>query len=354
MIENQLPGSTPMNQHTHDLANNRANDRAALVDAFGRRITYLRLSVTDRCNLRCQYCMAEHMTFLPRSEVLSFDEVVTVARAFTRRGVRKLRLTGGEPLVRKQIVELARQLAALPGLDELVMTTNGLLLPTYAQALVAAGIRRINISIDSLRPDRYRAMTRWGDVEEVLAGIEAARTAGFERIKLNTVLMNGLNGDELLELARFAIERDLDIAFIEEMPLGHIDSHRRGDTYLSNLTVRERLLRELPLTPSTTRTGGPAQYWQVAGTQSLIGFISPHSENFCGECNRVRLTADGRLLTCLGNEHSADLRAVVRDHPSDEDALQNAISIAISHKPERHHFNPNETQIVRFMNATGG
>lgn len=336
----------PMNQYAHD--------RAPLVDTFRRHITYLRLSVTDRCNLRCQYCMAENMTFLPRSEVLSFEEIVAIARAFTLRGVRKIRLTGGEPLVRNQIVELTRRLAVLPGLDELVMTTNGLLLPKYARELAAAGIRRLNISIDSLRPDRYRAMTRRGEVSDALAGIEAARAAGFERIKLNAVAMKGVNDDELPDLARFAVERDLDIAFIEEMPLGHIDSHRRGDTYLSNQTVRERLLAELPLIPSTMRTGGPAQYWQVAGTRSRIGFISPHSQNFCGDCNRVRLTAEGRLLTCLGNEHSADLRAVIRRHPENDGALHRAIGHAITNKPERHHFDPDETQIVRFMNATGG
>ncbi len=331
-----------------------APDSAPLVDTFGRAITYLRLSVTDRCNLRCQYCMAEHMTFLPRAQVLTFEETFAIARAFVARGVRKIRLTGGEPLVRSQILDLVRQLAALPGLDELVMTTNGLLLPKYAAELAEAGVRRLNISIDSLDPERYRAMTRRGDLDEALAGIEAARAAGFEHIKLNAVVMKGVNDDELPRLAHYAVERGLDIAFIEEMPLGHIDSHQRGATYLSNETVRERLLQSLPLLPSTHTTGGPAQYWQVAGSHSRVGFISPHSNNFCGDCNRVRLTAEGRLLTCLGNEHSADLRAVVRAHPGDTAALQRAITEAIANKPERHHFDPDETRIVRFMNATGG
>lgn len=329
-------------------------DRAPLIDSFGRRITYLRLSVTDRCNLRCQYCMAENMTFLPRNNVLSFEEILTVARAFTERGVHKIRLTGGEPLVRNQIIDLTRRLAQLPGLRELVMTTNGLLLPKYAQPLRDAGLGRINISIDSLDSDSYRHITRRGSLDEALAGIAAAQAADFPRIKLNVVVMKGVNDHELTDLTRFALERHLDIAFIEEMPLGHIDSHQRSDTHLSNQTVRQSLQETFGLMPSTVRTGGPAQYWQKPGHDSRVGFISPHSHNFCGDCNRVRLTAEGQLLTCLGNEHSKDLKAVVRAHPGDDQALHRAISAAIAHKPERHHFDPEETRIVRFMNATGG
>lgn len=329
-------------------------DRTPLIDSFGRRITYLRLSVTDRCNLRCQYCMAEDMTFLPRSNVLSFEEILAVAGAFTARGVHKIRLTGGEPLVRNQIVDLTRRLAQLPGLRELVMTTNGLLLPKYAQPLRDAGLGRLNISLDSLDPASYQRITRRGNLEEALAGIKAAQAAGFPRIKLNVVVMKGINDHELTGLTRFALEQHLDIAFIEEMPLGHIDSHRRGDTQLSNQTVRQSLQDQFGLVPSTVRTGGPAQYWQKPGHNSRIGFISPHSHNFCGDCNRVRLTAEGQLLTCLGNDHSKDLKAVIRANPGDEQALHQALDAAIAHKPERHHFDPEETRIVRFMNATGG
>lgn len=331
-----------------------APDRAPLIDSFGRRITYLRLSVTDRCNLRCQYCMAENMTFLPRSNVLSFEEIVAIARAFIERGVHKIRLTGGEPLVRSHIVDLTERLSQLPGLRELVMTTNGLLLPQYAQPLRAAGLQRVNISIDSLEPENYRAITRRGNLDEVLAGIEAAQRAGFERIKLNVVVMRGVNDHELIDLAQFALERNLDIVYIEEMPLGHIDSHHRGSTQLSNQTVRQSLQETFGLVPSTARTGGPAQYWRKPGHASRIGFISPHSQNFCGDCNRVRLTAEGQLLTCLGNEHSRDLKAVLRANPGDEHGLHQAISTAIVHKPERHYFDPEETRIVRFMNTTGG
>lgn len=331
-----------------------ARHRAPLIDSFGRRINYLRLSVTDRCNLRCQYCMAENMTFLPRSNVLSFEEIVAIARAFTERGVDKIRLTGGEPLVRNQIVDLTRRLAQLPGLRELAMTTNGVLLPQYAQPLRAAGLQRVNISIDSLNDDNFRAITRRGNLNEVLAGIDAAQQAGFARIKLNVVIMRGINDHELIDLAEFALTRNLDIVYIEEMPLGHIDSHDRGATQLSNQTVRQSLQDAFGLVPSTARTGGPAQYWRTSGHRSRIGFISPHSQNFCGDCNRVRLTAEGQLLTCLGNEHSIDLKKVLRAQPGDERALHQAISTAITHKPERHYFDPEETRIVRFMNATGG
>lgn len=334
--------------------NRPALNNAPLVDTFGRHITYLRLSVTDRCNLRCQYCMAEDMTFLSRHDVLTFEEIVTIARALTKRGVHKIRLTGGEPLVRNQVVELTQRLAQLPGLQELVMTTNGLLLPRYAPALADAGLQRINISLDSLDPDNYYRITRRGSLNEVLRGIEAAQTAGFERIKLNVVVMKGVNDHELPGLTRFALERELDIVFIEEMPLGAIDSHRRGDTHLSNQAVQQRLRQLFDLEPSQVRTGGPARYWQKPGHPARIGFISPHSHNFCGECNRVRLTAEGKLLTCLGNEHSVDLKTVIRTQPGNDGALHQAISDAIAHKPERHHFDPEETQIVRFMNATGG
>lgn len=326
----------------------------SLVDPFGRQVTYLRLSVTDRCNLRCVYCMAEEMQFLPRSQVLSFEEMEQIASAFVALGVTKIRLTGGEPLVRKGVVALTARLAKLQGLDELVLTTNGVLLDQYAEDLVAAGVRRINISIDSLRPERFARLTRFGDLATVLQGIEAARRAGFAAIKLNAVIMKDFNDDEVSDLANFALDKGLDLAFIEEMPLGTITSHERKQTLVSNDEVRSRLQQHLRLLPSTETTGGPARYYRVEGSSSKIGFISPHSSNFCGSCNRVRLTAEGRLLLCLGNDHAADLRQVVRTWPDDRQRLHQAIIDAIAIKPERHYFDPAEQRIVRFMNATGG
>ena len=328
-----------------------------LVDAFGRQIRYLRLSVTDRCDFRCVYCMAEDMTFLPRREILSLEELERVAAAFVDLGVRKLRLTGGEPLVRRGIVDLARRLGRLRGLDELVLTTNGSRLAALAAPLRDAGVRRLNISIDSLRPERFRALTRTGELDRVLAGIEAARTAGFERIRLNTVVLRGRNDDEVVELVAYARDRGLDIAFIEEMPLGAIEEHSRREAFISSADLRERLAGHFRLQALGDPAGaaGPARRFRIAGTDSTVGFISPHSNNFCHLCNRVRVTVEGRLLLCLGNEHSLDLRELLRRPQSDPWALHRAIAGAMARKPERHHFgHADEPEIVRFMNATGG
>ncbi len=325
-----------------------------LIDRFGRRITYLRLSITDRCDLRCRYCMAEEMTFLPRAQILTLEEIYTIARAFVALGVEKIRVTGGEPLVRRGALELIEDLGTLP-LKELVLTTNGMRLAQCAERLVRAGVRRVNISLDSLRPERFRHITRFGDLSQVLAGIEAAREAGFARVKLNAVILRGINHDEVVDLAAFAVERGLDISFIEEMPLGEIDSHDRSRAFYSSDQVRADLARHFTLLPTTDRTGGPSRYWRVAGTGSRIGFISPHSHNFCGDCNRVRLTVEGRLLLCLGNEHSVDLKRVLRRWPGNQEKLRKAIIEAMALKPERHHFDLREQPIIlRHMNVTGG
>ena len=325
-----------------------------LLDSFGRQVNYLRLSVTDRCNLRCTYCMAEEMTFLPKQQILSLEELRDVAAAFVALGVNKIRLTGGEPLIRQDILTLVSSLSELPGLEELTMTSNGIMLPTMAQSLKQAGLSRINISIDSLRAERFKTLTRVGNIDQVLAGIEAATAAKFQRVKLNAVILAGFNDDEVLDLARFAIEREMDISFIEEMPLGEISSHQRATTQITSETIREQLSREFTLIDSAETTGGPSRYVRVANTESKIGFISPLSNNFCSTCNRVRLTAEGRLLLCLGNEDSVDLRAVLRNHPGDSKRLKETIVEAMSIKPERHYFDPEQVDIVRFMNMTGG
>jgi cyclic pyranopterin phosphate synthase len=328
-----------------------------LIDDFGRQVSYLRLSVTDRCDFRCVYCMAEQMTFLPRREILSLEELTRVAAAFVDLGVRKVRLTGGEPLVRRGIVELARQLGALPGLDELVLTTNGSRLQTLASPLRDAGVQRLNISLDTLRPDRFRALTRTGDLDQVLRGIETARHAGFAGIRLNAVILRGRNDDEVLDLVRFACDRGLDLAFIEEMPLGRIEEHSRAEAFVSSAELREQVASALPLESLGDPQGsaGPARRHRVRGSDSTVGFIAPHSNNFCHLCNRVRVTVEGRLLLCLGNEHSLDLREILRRPNADPLALHRAIAGAIPRKPERHHFShEEEPAIVRFMNATGG
>jgi cyclic pyranopterin phosphate synthase len=332
-----------------------------LRDRFGRQVTYVRLSVTDRCDFRCVYCMAEQMTFLPRSEVLSLEEIAFIARAFVELGVYKIRLTGGEPLVRNNVLELVRELGHMPGLRELTLTTNGSRLERYAHELRAAGVSRINISLDSLRSERFREITRTGNLADVLKGIEAARSAGFKRIKLNAVIMQGRNDDEILDLVEFCLKRELDLAFIEEMPLGHIDEHDRALSFCSSDLVRNRIEQVYPLLDSAESSGGPAHYYRLAGNARArgssirIGFISPHSHNFCHLCNRVRVTVEGRLLLCLGNEHSVDLRKVLRENTGDMAALKAAIIAAMDIKPERHHFDLEaEPQIIRFMNMTGG
>ena len=294
------------------------------------------------------------MTFLPKQQILSLEELRDTARAFVELGVRKIRLTGGEPLIRRDILKLVGSLASLPWLDELTMTSNGVMLPKMAQPLKDAGLARINISIDSLKPERFKALTRVGELDEVLAGIRAAGAAGFQRIKLNAVILAGFNDDEVLNLARFAVDNQMDISFIEEMPLGEISSHKRTNTKISSEQIRQQLETEFKLSDTAETTGGPSRYARVANSDSRIGFISPMSNNFCSSCNRVRLTAEGRLLLCLGNEHSLDLREILRSYPGDSERLKNNIVRAMENKPERHYFDAEQTDIVRFMNMTGG
>lgn len=326
-----------------------------LVDSFGRRVSYVRISVTDRCDFRCVYCMSETMTFLPRAQVLTLEELALVAQAFVEMGVEKVRLTGGEPLVRRDIDWLVEKTSSLPGLRELAMTTNGAGLVKQAQRLREAGLQRINVSLDTLDPERFRRLTRTGDLARVLEGLKAAREAGFERIKLNAVIMKGRNDDEVLDLVNFARAEGFDLSFIEEMPLGDVSDHTRDETFCSSDEVKARIEQQHELFPTTETTLGPSRYFRMADSESRIGFISPHSHNFCSTCNRVRVTAEGRLLLCLGNEHSVDLRAVLRQHPGDLDALKRAIIAALPLKPERHHFTTDgDVQIVRFMNMTGG
>lgn len=329
---------------------------AKLIDSFGREIRYVRLSVTDRCNLRCTYCMAEDMVFLPKSKVLSLEEMALVSKAFVALGVEKIRLTGGEPLVRNGIVKLAQQINELEGLRELVMTTNGVLLDKFARPLKDAGVSRLNISIDSLQEERFKTLTRFGQLDDVLRGIDAARSAGFEKIKLNAVVLNGVNDDEVISLTEFAVNHGLDISFIEEMPLGEISSHVRTNTALSSLTIREQLESVFSLQEHSHHdpASGPSRYLNIANSNSKVGFISPMSNNFCASCNRVRVTAEGLLLLCLGNEHSLDLRQIVRDHPNDLSALKDAIIGSMQRKPERHYFDPNDITITRHMSVTGG
>ncbi|UTW05660.1 GTP 3',8-cyclase MoaA (plasmid) [Amphritea atlantica] len=334
--------------------NQSNNVTTQLVDRFGRRVEYVRLSVTDRCDFRCVYCMAEEMQFLPRSEVLSLEELFLVARAFVELGVNKIRLTGGEPLVRRGILTLVEQLGQLPA--ELLITTNGSQLVGMAADLKRLGVDRLNISLDSLQADKFKRLTRTGRLEQVLAGIDAAIDAGFKRIKLNAVVLKGRNDDEVLDLIAFARNKGVDITFIEEMPLGAITEHDRAEVYCSSDELLEMITAEYPLIDCSEKTGGPSRYYRMSDSDSLIGFISPHSHNFCSECNRVRMTVEGRLLLCLGNEHSMDLRRVIREHPGDIELLKQHLIQAMDLKPEQHHFDlDDETpQIVRFMNMTGG
>lgn len=326
-----------------------------LIDRFGRRVTYVRLSVTDRCDLRCRYCMAEDMEFLPRSQLLTLEETARLGRCFSELGVVKLRITGGEPLVRRNVIWLFRELGALPGLRDLTLTTNGTQLDRLAGELKDAGVTRVNVSLDSLRPGRFRALTRLGDIGKTLAGIDAAMAAGFRRVKLNSVILKGVNHDETLDLVRFAMDRGLDISFIEEMPLGQIGDHDRAAAYYSSDAIRADLGRDLELIPTTETTGGPSRYYRVAGSDTRVGFISPHSHNFCGDCNRVRVTAEGRLLLCLGQEFSTDLRRALRANPTDDNRVKQAIVSAMSLKPRGHDFElSTRPLILRHMNMTGG
>lgn len=329
---------------------------SSLVDRFGRSIHYLRISVTDRCDFRCVYCMSEDMTFLPREQLLTLEEIDQIAAAFIELGVDRIRITGGEPLVRRNIVELFRELGRHDGLGDLTLTTNGSQLARYAKDLREAGVTRVNISLDTLRADRFKAMTRVGDLGKTLQGIDAAIEAGFERVKLNSVILKGHNHDEVVDLVDFAVERGIDISFIEEMPLGDNGDHSVADVHYSSRQIRDQLAPGYKLQPSTARTGGPARYWHIDGHPSTrIGFISPHSHNFCDDCNRVRLTSEGLLLLCLGQEHSVDLRRVVRAWPGDRERLKQAIVEAMQLKPKGHEFDLKANEVlVRHMNMTGG
>lgn len=329
--------------------------RPELVDRYGRQVDYVRISVTDRCDFRCVYCMAENMTFLPRSEILSLEEIATLAQAFVELGVKKIRLTGGEPLVRQGIVGLASRISRLPGLNELVVTTNGSQLEKLAQPLRDAGVKRLNISLDSLQPERFRQMTRVGDLRTVLDGIQAAKRAGFESIKLNAVVLKHKNHDEVLDLVQFAMSEGLDISFIEEMPLGIIDEHDRGYSYYSSDEIRRDIENQYKIIPSTKNTGGPSRYYGVVGHENLIGFISPHSHNFCSTCNRVRVTAKGRLLLCLGQEHSVDLKSVLRSNPKEMGRVKTALLDSMQIKPKGHDFDIQAKPVIfRHMSVTGG
>jgi cyclic pyranopterin phosphate synthase len=330
----------------------------AMIDPFGRAVTYLRVSVTDRCDFRCTYCMAEHMTFLPKRDLLSLEELDRVCAAFVAKGVRKLRITGGEPLVRKNIMWLFRALSRHlrdGTLDELTLTTNGSQLPRYAHELKDAGVRRINVSVDTLDPDKFKAITRWGNLDQVMAGIEAADKAGLA-IKLNAVALKGVNEDEIEDLVRFAHGRGFDLTLIETMPLGDIDGDRT-DQYLPLSIVRARLMDSFTLEDIPFRTGGPARYVRIGETGGRLGFITPMTHNFCESCNRVRLTCTGTLYMCLGQDDAADLRAALRAS-ADDALLRRAIDEAISRKPKGHDFvidrRTRQPAVSRHMSVTGG
>ncbi len=326
-----------------------------LFDRFGRKVDYLRMSITDRCDFRCVYCMSEEMTFLPRDQVLSLEELYTIALAFTELGVTKIRITGGEPLVRKGALELLARIGQIDRLHELVLTTNASQLATMALPLKNAGVKRINISLDTLDPAKFKAITRTGDLHQVKRGIDAACSVGFERIKINSVILKGRNHQEVVDLVRFSVDKGIDISFIEEMPLGIVSHHDRSASYYSSDCIKADLAAHFSLLASTEKTGGPSVYYKVQGAQTRVGFISPHSANFCSTCNRVRLTVEGRLLLCLGNEHSVDLKEIIRANPGDMDLLKQTILAAMQIKPEKHEFNIHEQPIIlRHMNVTGG
>ena len=330
-----------------------------MIDPFGRSVTYLRLSVTDRCDLRCTYCMAEKMTFLPKRELLTLEELDRLATAFIDKGIRKLRITGGEPLVRRDVMSfieaMSRHLHS-GALDELTLTTNGTLLEKFAPRLASAGVRRLNVSIDSLDPDKYARITRGGNLAKVLDGIKAATAEGM-RIKINAVALKQDNAAELPAMVEWAHGHGHDITIIEAMPMGEI-SDDRFDQYLPLSVVRENLESRWTLTPLAHRTGGPARYVKVEETGGQLGFITPLTHNFCEGCNRVRLTCTGQLYMCLGQEDKADLRAVMRDNPGSDEALIAAIDEAISRKPKGHDFvidRPGSAPAVpRHMSVTGG
>ena len=330
-----------------------------MIDPFGRHISYLRVSVTDRCDFRCVYCMAEDMTFLPKAEVLSLEELERLCSAFVRRGVKKLRLTGGEPLVRKNVMSLFRGLGRhleTGALEELTLTTNGSQLAKYAKELASIGVKRVNVSMDTLDKDKFRELTRWGDLDQVMRGIDAAQDAGL-RIKINAVALRGVNDMEFDELIRWSHGRGMDLVLIEVMPMGELGENARLDQYLPLSLVRADLGKRFNLIETDYRTGGPARYFTVGETGGRLGFITPLTHNFCESCNRVRLTCTGTLYMCLGQDDAADLRTPIR-RSSDDTALIMAIDEAISRKPKGHDFvidrRTKKPALARHMSVTGG
>jgi cyclic pyranopterin phosphate synthase len=331
---------------------------APMVDPFGRSVTYLRVSVTDRCDFRCTYCMSEHMTFLPKKDLLTLEELNRLCTAFIAKGVRKLRLTGGEPLVRKNIMYLVRELGRhvqAGTLDELTLTTNGSQLARHADELFDCGVRRINVSLDTLDPEKFRSITRWGDFTRVMEGIDAALAAGI-KIKLNAVALKDFNEHEIADLMRFAHQRGMDLTVIETMPMGEIEEDRT-DRYLPLSQVRQQLEETFTLTDIPYKTGGPARYVDVKETGGRLGFITPMTHNFCESCNRVRLTCTGTLYMCLGQDDAADLRTALRAS-EDDSLLSKAIDDAILRKPKGHDFIIDRTHkrpaVARHMSVTGG
>jgi len=330
-----------------------------MIDPFGRTISYLRVSVTDRCDFRCVYCMAENMTFLPKAEILTLEELDRLCSAFVGLGVRKLRLTGGEPLVRKNIMELIRSLSrhlSSGTLEELTLTTNGSQLVKYADDLARCGVKRVNVSIDTLDPERFTAITRWGKLPVVLDGLRAAKEAGL-KVKINTVALKGVNDDEVVDLVDWAGREGHDITFIEVMPMGDIGGENRLDQFFPISMLRAKLQQRWTLTETSERTGGPARYVRLEETGQRVGFITPLTHNFCESCNRVRLTCTGTLYMCLGQDDAADLRAPLRQSESDEKLIE-AIAEAISRKPKGHDFIIDRRHqgpaVSRHMSVTGG
>ena len=326
-----------------------------LIDQFNRTINYIRISVTDRCDFRCIYCMAEKMTFLPRDEVLTLEEICRLANIFSTMGVTKVRITGGEPLVRKNIDSLFQNLSKNKNIKELTLTTNGSQLIHKAAMLKESGVKRINISLDSLNPTTFKKMTRTGNLNDVMNGINHALDVGFEKIKLNIVLMRDINDSEIFDLTNYAIDHGLDISFIEEMPLGLTD-YERKITSISNDEVIKNLNTRFSLEKINYKTGGPAKYWSIQNTQTKIGLISPHSHNFCGDCNRVRISCKGELYLCLGQETKIELMPLLRLFPNDDGPIKEAITNSMKIKPQSHEFDLNKKNpaVVRFMSHTGG
>lgn len=335
--------------------NDSLDSKEKLIDRYDRKISYLRISVTDRCDLRCIYCMSENMQFVPRTQLLTLEEIIRVGKSFVDLGVNKIRITGGEPLTRRNILKVFEELGQLDGLDDLTITTNATQLTQYARALHDAGVTRVNISLDTLRAERFNRITRVGKLDKTLSGIDAALAAGFQRIKINSVVLKHMNHDEVVDLVEFARDRGTDISFIEEMPLGIINDHLRAETYYSSDDILADLRQHYEVIATTEKSAGPARYYRMPDSETRIGFISPHSHNFCDSCNRVRLTAEGRLLLCLGQEHSKDLRRVVRAHPGDDEALRKAIVQSMQIKPKGHNFDLNTQEVIlRHMSVTGG